>query len=278
MARSSRATRKTRKSGKGRVLSVRSSAAVKSFEKLLKRGPLTLVYVNAKWCGACHQFTDKVWNPVTQLKNKSMNLASVDSEMIGKTSLASVPRKFFPTLLLVGKDGKAATFKDENGQPTNAMPRKNTLSEDKEVFSNLVQTPAPSNASLMKRSNSMPREMNTPDALNSSILDASPVVAKSPLGKSPFEDSSQNENPSMVNEEMNDINIKSVKPRNSMTATVPDVASDLYASQSKAPSASAGIVAMKGGMSGGKMLRAIRNKTASLKAMLKLRKRSTRRK
>lgn len=285
MARSSRATRKTRKSGKGKVLSVRSSAAVKSFEKLLKRGPLTLVYVNAKWCGACHQFTDKVWGPVSQLKNKSMNLASVDSEMIGKTSLASVPRKFFPTLLLVGKDGKAATFKDENGQPTNAMPRKNTLSEDKELFSKLVQTPEPTSmsngnrmtrsnksrapntpvASVMKRSNSPPRESNTPD--EDSNLESSPI------GKSPFESESQNENPSMVNEEM-----QNNKPRNSMTATVPDVASDLYASQTKAPSASARVVEMKGGMSGGKMLRAIRNKTASLKAMLKLRKRSTRRK
>lgn len=278
MARSTRATRKTRKSGKGRVLSVRSSAAVKSFEKLLRAGPLTLVYVNAKWCGACHQFTDKVWNPVTQLKNKSVNLASVDSEMIGKTSLASVPRKFFPTLMLVGKDGKAATFKDENGQPTNAMPRKNTLSEDKEVFSKLVQTPPPSTANLgsMKRSNSPPRASNAPNAFD---LEASPV------GKSPFEDSSQNENPSMANEEMTNettntkINTQSFsKPRNSMTAVVPDVASDLYASQSKASSASAGVIAMKGGMSGGKMLRAIRNKTASLKAMLKLRKRSTRRK
>ena len=268
MARSSRATRKTRKSGKGRVLSVRSSAAVKSFEKLLKTGPLTLVYVNAKWCGACHHFTDKVWGPVSQLKNKSVNMASVDSEMIGKTSLASVPRKFFPTIMLVGKDGKAATFKDENGQPTNAMPRKNTLSEDKEVFSNLVQTPAPSNASLMKRSNSPPRASNSPNAVN---LQAS-------VGKSPFESNSQNENPSMVNEEINNVNTKPIMQRNSMMASVPDVASDLYASQTKASSASAGVVAMKGGMSGGKMLRAIRNKTASLKAMLKLRKRSTRRK
>lgn len=277
MARSSRATRKTRKSGKAKVLSVRSSAAVKSFEKLLKTGPLTLVYVNAKWCGACHQFTDKVWGPVSQLKNKSVNMASVDSEMIGKTSLASVPRKFFPTIMLVGKDGKAATFKDENGEPTNAMPRKNTLSEDKEVFSNLVQTPAPSNASLTKRSNSPPRASNAPNYAN----------VESSIGKSPFENKSQNENPSMVNEEMTNtstsetakINTQSFsKPRNSMTAVVPDVASDLYASQSKASSASAGVVAMKGGMTGGKMLRAIRNKTASLKAMLKLRKRSTRRK
>jgi hypothetical protein len=266
MARSTRKTRKAQK--KGKVLSVRSPAAVKSFEKLIKQGPLTFVYVNAKWCGACHQFSDKVWNPLTQLKNKSMNMASVDSEMIGKTSLANVPRKFFPTLLLVGKDGKAATFKDENGQATNAMPRNNTLSEDKEAFSKLVQAEEPvvnrSNTkvvtSQLNAMNTPPRNVNTPNAEIES------------LGKSPFDlnKNSINDNPSMLNEKLT-----ASAPKNAM---VPDVAADLVASQTKSPTGTAAVVSSqkRGGMSGGKMLRAIRNKTTSLKAMLRLSKRSTR--
>ena len=131
--------RKTRKNS--HVLNVRSGGAVKSFEKVLGKGPLTLVYVNAKWCGACHRFNDEVWEPLTKLKNRSVNLASVDSEMIGKTSLANVPRSFYPTLMLVGKDKKPATFEDEEGKPTNAMPRNSTLSEDREALSNLVRNP-----------------------------------------------------------------------------------------------------------------------------------------
>jgi hypothetical protein len=43
--------------------------------------------------------------------------------------------------MLVGPDKKAATFLDENGQPTNSMPRKNTLEEDKETLSALLQSP-----------------------------------------------------------------------------------------------------------------------------------------
>jgi hypothetical protein len=75
------------------------------------------------------------------MKNKGMNMAMIESEMIPKTSLANVPRKFYPTLMLVGPDKKAATFLDENGEPTNSMPRKNTLEEDKETLSALLQSP-----------------------------------------------------------------------------------------------------------------------------------------
>jgi hypothetical protein len=56
----------------------------------------------------------------------------------------------------------------------------------------------------------------------------------------------------------------------------PDVGSDLIASQTKASSGSAGVIA-KANMRGGRLLSAIRNKTASLKAMLKLRAHHTRR-
>jgi len=138
----------TKKQRKGQVLHVRSHSAVKAFESTLGKGPLTLVYINAKWCGACHRFNDEVWSHLTKLKNKSVNLASVDSEMIGKTSLANVPRKFYPTLMLVGKDKKPATFEDEEGNPTNAMPRNSTLSEDREALSNLVKNPTVKNKTV----------------------------------------------------------------------------------------------------------------------------------
>jgi len=85
-------------------------------------------------------------------------------------------------------------------------------------------------------------------------------LAKSPLAKSPFGEPNMNENPSMLNEQMS-------RTIQSNPMMVPDVGADLVASQKRAP------VLMKGG----KMLKAIRNKTASLKAMLRMRKRMTRR-
>jgi thiol-disulfide isomerase/thioredoxin len=272
--------------------------AVKSFEKMLSKGPLTLVYINAKWCGACHQFSDKVWDPLTKLKNKNINLASVDSEMIGKTSLASVPRKFFPTLLLVGKDKKPATFKDESGVPTNAMPRNNTLSEDKEALTNLVQTPLPKLNGTMKNNSrrrmnarlsdeTMPRASPVLPSLSVPSAVVSPVeqMIKESVGKSPFgpntnvpsDEAIQNMEEKDV-EEMEDVkalsaNELATKPNSRIivSALPPDVGADLVTSQSMPA------LRPESQLKGGSLLRAIRNKTASLKAMLPLHKAKTRR-
>lgn len=270
--------RNTRKKG-SHVIDVRSDGAVKLFEKALVKGPLTLVYVNAKWCGACHRFNDEVWSPLTKLKNKSVNLASVDSEFIGKTSLAKVPRKFYPTLMLVGKDGKPATFQDEEGQPTNAMPRNSTLSEDREALSNLVVNPTVKTT--------VPQRMNSPPRAN--------INVKS-LAKSPFEprnNKSVNEiNNASVNKTMGNAT-SSVSPNTPLEITSdplrgnnskskkilssmpPDIGADLVASQTKSPTPTAAIVpeAIKGG---GSVLDAIKRSTASMRSMLQMRNRSTR--
>lgn len=295
--------RKTRRYRKGSNINVRSSGALKAFESLLSRGPLTLVYINAKWCGACHKFNDDVWSPLTKLKNRSVNLASVDSEMIGKTSLANVPRKFYPTLMLVGKDKKPATFKDEEGNPTNAMPRNNTLSEDREAFTNLVINPnvstGPSNpvslasikantkplSSSAASANLVPEAVSTPVATPVATPMATPVstpmtnsklinlrgspprsnVTIKSLAKSPFE--SRN---SILNSMGTTASTAASTPlqisKPIQSSSPPDIGSDLVASQM----ASRPMVPTA--IKGGRMLQAIRNRSASLKAMLNLRK------
>jgi len=211
--------------------------------------------------------------------------------MIGKTSLANVPRKFYPTLMLVGKDKKPATFKDEEGNPTNAMPRNNTLSEDREAFTNLVINPNVSKGSSNPvslqsiKANTKPLSSSTTSAASANLvpeatmtnsklmnLRGSPprsnVTIKS-LAKSPFES-------------RNSI-LKSMGTTQSTTASTPlqiskpiqsssppDIGSDLVASQMASPMASRPMVPTA--IKGGRMLQAIRNRSASLKAMLNLRK------
>lgn len=279
------APRRTRRLNKrGHVLNVKSAKDVHLFEKAVVKGPLTLVYVNAKWCGACHKFSEEVWSPLTKLKNKSMNIVSIDSEMIGKTSLANVPRKFYPTLMLVGKDKKPATFKDETGAPTNAMPRGNSLLEDKNMLTSLVQTKQPTAAqlnsvnlnedeentevmSLTSNANSMPRANLTPN------------LEVNGLGKSPFEETAK------ANRSMPRVEFKPASVSGSAiysTAKPPSIgdnvaAATLIASQTKAPTASASVLAKQQASAkqqGGRLLRAIRNQTASLKAFLRKQKRS----
>lgn len=250
-------------SRKGKVIDVRSDGAVKMFEKALVKGPLTLVYVNAKWCGACHKFNDEVWSSLTKLKNKSVNLASVDSEFLGKTSLAKTPPKFYPTLMLVGKDKKPATFQDEEGNPTNAMPRNSTLSEDKEALSNLVLNPTRNNvsnrvsktmtssATTLNASGQLPVRMNSPPRAS---------VTMNSLAKSPYNKPSTLSIP---------------KSMNIPTSSPPDVGSDLVASQRRSQAPSGQLVPMP--IQGGGLLDAIRQKTSSLRSVLKLRGLRTRR-
>lgn len=272
--------RNTRKNRKGsHVIDVRSDGAVKLFEKALVKGPLTLVYVNAKWCGACHRFNDEVWSSLTKLKNKSVNLASVDSEFIGKTSLAKVPRKFYPTLMLVGKDGKPATFKDEEGQPTNAMPRNSTLSEDREALSNLVVNPT-LKPTLPQRRNSPPRANVTVKSLarspfeprdNKSVNEIKNTVVNKSMGNS--------ESKTMPEEIIGTMEGNQSKSKQILSSNPPDIGADLVASQTKSPTPTAALVpvSIKGGSSGSTgLLDTLQRKTASMRSMLQMR-HSTRR-
>lgn len=290
-------SRKQTRRGKQRgVMHVKSKSAVGAFERLLTKGP-TIVFVYLKTCGPCHQFTNDVWNPLTKLKNKSMNLASVDSEVIGETSLGNVPRKFYPTIMLVGKDKKPAVFTDDNGEPTHSMPRNNSLSEDREVFTKLVQTPVKSlmTANSIRSNTSSPSQVSTSVSMSPVSMTVKDSKLKSPeiseesdapesteptfmemrketnprntVSRSPFE--SKSPVPSILNQQIN--GMPTILPTRSM---VPDVGADLVASQSKSRTGTAAVVAesMKGGM-----LESIRKKTASLKAILRLRKQHTRR-
>jgi hypothetical protein len=155
-----RVTRKAKKGGK--VLNVRSKKDTSLFERMIVQGPLTLVFARLEGCGPCERFNKDVWSPLTKLKNRGMNMASIESKMIDNTSLANVPRKFYPTLLLVGPDKKPASFIDtETGEPTNSMPRKNTLEEDRAMLSSLLQNPTTANTIIMKNTNTESPPVNS---------------------------------------------------------------------------------------------------------------------
>ena len=133
--------RKSRKAKvvKGRLsppVDVRSRDAVPAFEKLLEKGPLTIVLVYADWCGACHRFKENTWNHVTKMNDRTMNIGSVREDMLSQTSLANSKIPHYPSLLLVGKDKRPAEFKSPEGEPTNAMPN-----NERKNIEQLLKTP-----------------------------------------------------------------------------------------------------------------------------------------
>jgi hypothetical protein len=304
-AKVARKTRRLPRAQKGgrKVLDARSKKDVKLFENMIVTGPLTLVFAKLQGCGPCERFNKDVWSHLTKLKKRGMNLASIDSELIKNTSLGVQP-KAYPTLLLVGKDRKPATFKDENGQPTNSMPRKNTLEEDRAALTALVQAPTSQAMAneTMKSQSANARSVASPGASPLASLTPSPVDSStsamqpslSPevprtVTSVPLRDSQprqimnspsslyddEPEVPSMMN------TMASIKKKNKTQgrprSTVPDVASDLLATQTKTPTASAAVIARetKQGVppTGGSLLQALRKQNAAYKAVLDMRKR-----
>lgn len=106
----SRASKSKSKSKSMKRLDVRSPKDVPLLEALIKKGPMIIVLVHADWCGHCQTFKDKVWNKVPNSSSNTINTASIHHDMLDKTSLAKAKLEGYPSLLLVGKDGKPAEY------------------------------------------------------------------------------------------------------------------------------------------------------------------------
>ena len=106
---------------KRKSVDVRSQKDVKDLERDIKIGPITIVLIYADWCGHCTRFKEDVWKKLTSKPSK-VNLASIHHDQLTNTSLRDAKIRGYPSVLVVGRDGKPAVFKDE-GEPTNAMPQ-----------------------------------------------------------------------------------------------------------------------------------------------------------
>jgi thioredoxin-like negative regulator of GroEL len=101
---------------------VRSKDDIKDLERDIKIGPITIVLVYADWCGHCTRFKENVWSKLTSKPHK-VNLASVHHDQLTNTSLRNAKITGYPSVLIVGKDGKPAVFEgDTEEEKTNAMP------------------------------------------------------------------------------------------------------------------------------------------------------------
>jgi thiol:disulfide interchange protein len=105
------------------TVDVRSKKEVNDLKNIIETGPITLVLVYADWCGHCTRFKENVWNTLSKKKH-SANLASIHHDQLENTILKDAKIKGYPSILVVGQDGKPAVFKGPEGssEETNAMP------------------------------------------------------------------------------------------------------------------------------------------------------------
>lgn len=279
--------RQTRKKVNGKVLDVRSEKQLSMFDKLVVHGPvtvpITLTFVKKEGCGPCEQFHENVWSPLTKLKHRMMNLATIDSEVYDKSGLPPVSQ--YPTIMLVGKDKKPAVFNDETGAPTNSFPRKPTLEEDFHSLKTLVtQPPMPSGANIVP----MPSRANTRNALNrpSPIKASNSLIARKNSANSMMRETSPYDKdetviPSKVaeTEGLDPIRSEPVEAYSEKTMfTPPKLSEDVSSTavKSQVPGAPSGIAASIQLQRGG-LLKSIRDYTDSLKSILKMRRKKNKR-
>jgi len=143
--------RRTHSSGRiSAPVDVNSVDKVQKFESLI--GPV-LVLVYADWCGHCQHYKP-LWKQLEKDPNRSINMASVRDDMISNTSLSqrANPVSSYPTVLLIGKNGKAVNFKDKAGAESEAIPDHGNMESMRAIVRNagtpegeaaLTPTPTP---------------------------------------------------------------------------------------------------------------------------------------
>jgi len=117
--------RKTRKLGKkgkraGRApanIHVEKPADIKALVDLIKNNKIVLVFIGAEWCGHCKTFKP-LWEQLAQEEGRKLPMAHVDEKVLKDTPLSGAKINGFPSVAMIGNDGKLAKFPDG----TNAMP------------------------------------------------------------------------------------------------------------------------------------------------------------
>lgn len=147
-----------------------SPSKLKGMKDRIKMGPLTLVFVYAKWCGHCTEFKPH-FEEALRSKNRSVQIVNIDEEKLNKVNEylkdnvnanSSINPEGYPSLIIVDKNGlsrgnlppvkDANTLKKvlnvagqvnvDNNAATKPNPAVNSTSQLPDIFSEPNVTPS----------------------------------------------------------------------------------------------------------------------------------------
>ena len=158
---------------------VRSPSELKSMEKRIRKGPVTMVLIYADWCGHCHQIMPH-WDKATQSPNRSVQAVKVNETMMPQVnsmvnrSINQQAKPFsvdaYPTIIMVDNKGNKITdveaVKDTEAL-SNAMANVGPLAE--QAGPNAIAPPVSTEQEQEQdefpsmKMNSVPPKMNEPE-------------------------------------------------------------------------------------------------------------------
>jgi thiol-disulfide isomerase/thioredoxin len=174
---------------------INTSKDMHKYYKSAKKHSMLVVIVKADWCGHCHNYLANIWKKLEaiqrKLPSKKVGLVQMDEKALPSSPLKSSKINGYPSLLLIGKDGKPAEFKDEEtGEATNAMPNANSLPMMESIVSG-----------------------DAPEAVEASGPAAAPVAAAiSAANEAESESDSESENEEVSAEASNEVASNAVIP------------------------------------------------------------------
>jgi thioredoxin-like negative regulator of GroEL len=122
---------KQSRSTMGRMLPPVDITESKTMNELVKRitkGPLTLVFVYADWCGHCQSYKP-LMSKLESMNGRTIQTARIRDDMFSQSPLSNQKIEGYPTLMLVDQNGEPVKFKTPEGEQTNAIPEARNMNQ-----------------------------------------------------------------------------------------------------------------------------------------------------
>jgi thiol-disulfide isomerase/thioredoxin len=124
-------TKKQSRSTMGRLLppvDITSSSMMNELTKRITKGPLTLVFVYADWCGHCQSYKP-LMSKLEGMNGRSIQTARIRDDMVPLSPLSKEKIEGYPTLMLVDQNGAPVKFKTPEGTASNAIPEARNMNQ-----------------------------------------------------------------------------------------------------------------------------------------------------